>query len=224
MRLARLRANHGLSGRGHPVGERRPRVALRPPPSAAGTARAWARLVSPVRGLRASRRAAREQHLVARAAADGDRREERGHAVVIGLAPAVERMVVALGAGDAHAEEDLRQRAGRLARLGDRLVKGWPARPRSAVPRPSRSRARTGRTACSAPGCRAPTCNSRRPACVPAPADRRAAGRPISAPSSRRTPAGPAVHRPAGRGGRGACPPGSAGLRPTVGSVPMTSR
>src|SRR5260370_33275522 len=56
------------------------------------------------------------------------RGEKRLHAVVIGLAPAVEGMMMALGTGDAQTEEDLGQSAGPVAGLGHDLVEvGRPA-------------------------------------------------------------------------------------------------
>src|SRR5262245_17312270 len=48
------------------------------------------------------------------------RREVGRHAEVVILAPTVVWMMVALGAFDPHAQKHLRQRAGRLPRLGSR--------------------------------------------------------------------------------------------------------
>src|SRR6516164_3798083 len=55
-------------------------------------------------------------------AAKSDRGEERLHALIVGLAPAIERVMMALGTGDAQAEKNLRQRAGPVARFGYDLV------------------------------------------------------------------------------------------------------
>src|SRR6202030_2498748 len=61
--------------------------------------------------------------------------EEGLHPEIVRLAPAVERVVMALGAGDAHAEQDLGKRACPLAWLGRDLVERrrsvlleWPVR------------------------------------------------------------------------------------------------
>ena len=96
-----------------------------------------------------------------------DAGERGGDAVVVVLRPALERMVVALGALDANAEEQLGRRFGRVA-----AGRGWPAsswRPGSRTRCRWRSavRGRTGRAACR---CGSPrkstggTC-ARRPRC-----------------------------------------------------------
>ena len=54
-----------------------------------------------------------------------DLREEGGEAVVVVHRPAVERMVVALGALDAHAHEDLGDVLGRLQRVASRSGRSW---------------------------------------------------------------------------------------------------
>ena len=54
-------------------------------------------------------------------APDADVAEEGAHAVIVRLAPPVEGVVVALGAGDANAQEHLRQRARHRPRLARRL-------------------------------------------------------------------------------------------------------
>ena len=51
--------------------------------------------------------------------------EERGEAVVVVLGPAVERVVVALGALDAHAHEDLGDVLGQRQGLGGRSGRSW---------------------------------------------------------------------------------------------------
>jgi len=66
--------------------------------------------------------ALRQQRLAQHALADAHLREKAGHAVVIRLAPAVERVVVALRARDAHAEKYLRHRVSHLAGLAHDLV------------------------------------------------------------------------------------------------------
>src|SRR5687768_15205745 len=58
----------------------------------------------------------------ARRGLERERREECGHAEVIGLAPAVERMMMAFRTRDPHAEQYLRERAGSVARLVRDLV------------------------------------------------------------------------------------------------------
>ena len=113
-----------------------------------------------------------------------DRREERRHAEVVGLAPAVERVMVALGTGDAHAEEHLRQRARRLARLRRRPCRRSPAG--DLVERPFGRQQLAGELVerlVLRDGCRESSGSRRRPAAARAPAGRRAAGRPTSAPS-----------------------------------------
>ena len=154
VRLARLRANHGLSGAVIQSASTGAAVARRRLRRASASPSACGRTVSPVRGCFVTGSPAASTISPRGAGLHADRREERLHAVVVGLAPAVERMMVALGTGDAHAEEHLRQRARRLARLGDDLVEVRRRRPRRAAPRRSAARARTGRTACSPPGCR----------------------------------------------------------------------
>src|SRR5262249_58913343 len=52
----------------------------------------------------------------------GDLSEKRLHAVIVGLAPAVEGVMVALGTGDTQTQEDLGQSAGPVAGLGHNLV------------------------------------------------------------------------------------------------------
>ena len=64
---------------------------------------------------------ASDQHLALRSWFERDLREERFHAKVISLAPAIERMMVALRALDARAEQHLRDRRGLLAGLLDRF-------------------------------------------------------------------------------------------------------
>src|SRR6185312_4777069 len=56
-------------------------------------------------------------------AARPHRSEEADHAIIIRLRPAIERMVVALGAAEADAEEDLRNGTGHFAGPGHDLVK-----------------------------------------------------------------------------------------------------
>src|SRR6516225_4073740 len=55
-------------------------------------------------------------------ATESGRSKERLHAVIIGRAPAVEGMMVALRTGDAQAQENLRQGAGPVAGFGHDLV------------------------------------------------------------------------------------------------------
>src|SRR5437764_1306217 len=59
------------------------------------------------------------EELAARRRPDRHLLEERLHAVIVSLAPAVEGMMMALGAGDADTEKHLRQAAGRLAGPGN---------------------------------------------------------------------------------------------------------
>ena len=63
-----------------------------------------------------------EEDFAGAAFAEGDLLEEGGHAVVIVLAPAVVGMVMAFGAGDADAEEDLGEHVGHFAGFGGDFV------------------------------------------------------------------------------------------------------
>src|SRR5262252_7395338 len=65
-----------------------------------------------------------QKRLALRGLAKAYRREERLHPEVVVLAPAIERMMMALGTGDANAEKDLRDRACRVAGPGNNLVEG----------------------------------------------------------------------------------------------------
>ena len=102
-----------IAGIGHPVSEDGPAVAGRIRLRLIRTQRVREDGLAAARVLR-RRVAGREDRLAAHA----DRREEREHPGIVALGPAVGRVVVALGAGDTDAEEDLRDAARRLAGLG----------------------------------------------------------------------------------------------------------
>ena len=116
MRLHSALAKNGLSGCGHPVDQLVARVLLRRDLST-GPSSSLGSIGLPVRGLISPvvrRRVGEIGRRLAEALA-AQPGEEAGQAVVIVLAPALVRMMVALGALQAQAEED-------LGGVGDRLV------------------------------------------------------------------------------------------------------
>ena len=125
-RLTRLLAKNGLDG---PVSQlasfRRRSTRLlvlgsgEPASSKVGPPRALGFIVLPVRGWRTSPELVRVDHLIL-GQGPGlplDPREEGGEAVIVVLGPALERVVVALGALDPDAEEELGRGLGRVLRV-----------------------------------------------------------------------------------------------------------
>ena len=138
MRLTRLLAKNGLSGLGQPGGQPGAAVGGLGGSSKTGPPRALGFITLPVRGWRTSPDAGGEDDLVVGQAAllAADLREEGGEAVVVVLGPALERVVVALGALDADAEEELGRRLDRALRVAaDPVVVGRRVREGRAVGR-----------------------------------------------------------------------------------------